>query len=266
MASGRLRIERCVITCVLACVLTGGLLGACASGPIVPTSASLELVRAPDSVNSIPGPVRVHARLADGAGGALRDAEVSWFLLASDGAVPLGSFVGAAGARVTDAHVVHSRTDGVNGESWVDVASGGEGTVRLMARATGASEVPPLLVTLDWVDLDWILYEEQPRGEAAWSVGATVTRASDGEPVAGYVLDATITAGAAVFDHGGVRRIARTGADGGANVRVEPAVGWKDGDEARVSVTLLRPEDPARGWSELVISRFEFVLEFSVFE
>jgi uncharacterized repeat protein (TIGR01451 family) len=128
----------------------------------------------------------------------------------------------------------------VRGDAWVSVTSATEGTSRITAYTTAISNWNRAMATIYWLDAQWV-YPPSAAVEAGrpHTLMTSVTRRTDGAPLAGWLVRYEAAPGASLGYEGGNVVEVPTDANGRASVEVSPA--GLGGGTTSVGITIVRP-------------------------
>lgn len=133
------------------------------------------------------------------------------------------------------------------GDAWVSVTSASEGVSRVTAFAPSVDDwaARKSSAIIYWVDAQWSLPPSVtlPAGQPH-TLTTTVTRQSDGAPIAGWIVRYEVTSGgqATLGYEAGQATDATTDSQGRASIQVSPATAGAGA--ATVAVTIVRPDTP----------------------
>jgi hypothetical protein len=127
------------------------------------------------------------------------------------------------------------------GESWVTLTSCNEGVSQVTAFAPSLCQFNQATTSIYWIDAQWAF----PASAVAECgkphvLTTTVTRRSNGAPLAGWVVRYTVGSGGSLGYEGGNTVDARTDTMGRASVEVSPSE--SGGGITQVGVTIIRPQ------------------------
>jgi uncharacterized repeat protein (TIGR01451 family) len=128
----------------------------------------------------------------------------------------------------------------LRGDAWVSVTSVTEGTSYVTAYTPGLNQWNRATATIYWVDAQWQI----PPSACAESgrphvLTTTVTRRTNGAPLAGWLVRYDVASGASLGYEGGNSVEVPTDANGRASVEVSPM--GPGGGTSNVGITIVRP-------------------------